>query len=141
MPATGDCVWVMFETLCPASLANPEKVELPPSTQREMGWRAELPPVKVPVNPHRLDAARIPATAPELSKRASVPPGFAFAVPPVSTTKKFNFHWHKMMKKMMDKHRLGCYFFTISSDEKICENPLSFFVSVQPARLFHPASH
>jgi hypothetical protein len=58
----------MFETLCPASLANPEKAELPPSTQREMGWRAELPPVKVPVNPHRLDAARIPATAPELSK-------------------------------------------------------------------------
>jgi hypothetical protein len=31
----------MFETLCPASLANPEKAELPPSTQREMGWRGD----------------------------------------------------------------------------------------------------
>ena len=41
MPATGDSVWVMFETLCPASLANPEKAELPPSTQREMGWRGD----------------------------------------------------------------------------------------------------
>jgi hypothetical protein len=31
----------MFETLYPASLANPEKAELPPSTQREMGWRGD----------------------------------------------------------------------------------------------------
>ncbi|HAO80411.1 MAG TPA: hypothetical protein DCQ92_15875 [Verrucomicrobia subdivision 3 bacterium] len=30
-------------------------------------------------------------------------------------------------EKMMDKHRLGYYFFTISSDEKICENPHSLF--------------
>jgi hypothetical protein len=42
MPATGDSVWVMFETLCPASVANPEKAEQPPSTQREMGWRGEI---------------------------------------------------------------------------------------------------
>jgi hypothetical protein len=42
MFTTGDFVWFMRETLHPASRANPEKAEQPPSSQREMGWRGEF---------------------------------------------------------------------------------------------------
>jgi len=60
MPATGHSVWFMRETLHPASLANPEKAELPPSTQRQMGWRGEVmnPKIFISSDPLAMPPAR-----------------------------------------------------------------------------------
>jgi hypothetical protein len=50
----------MRETLHPASLANPEKAELPPSTQRQMGWRGEVmnPKIFISSDPLAMPPAR-----------------------------------------------------------------------------------